>query len=300
MTRVAVIAAWALILRAEDYTSIAVTPAGGFTDGIEGPACDAAGNLYAVSYEREGTIGRMTPDGKTSLWAVVPNGGRVNGMRLDSQGKLIGADYINHIVHRIDPASARFEENLAADWKGSPFHQPNDVGITANDTIYFTDPDWKHEKGLGRLFRITPPPNRQTVLIEEGLLGPNGVTLSPGDNRVYVGQSRGGNVLVYDRAPDGSLSNKREFFNFVKNGLPANGVADGIRCDVRGRVFITLVYTGRILIVNPDGKLAGTIRTQGSRPANLTFCGRDGRTLYITEKEHGRIEKVRVRYKGVR
>jgi len=36
-----------------------------------------------------------------ALWAVVPNGGRVNGMRLDSQGYLIGADYINHLVHRI-------------------------------------------------------------------------------------------------------------------------------------------------------------------------------------------------------
>jgi sugar lactone lactonase YvrE len=290
----------AAAVAAEDYTTTAVTPERSFTDGIEGPACDGNGNLYAVSYEREGTIGRMTPDGKTTLWAEVPKGGRVNGMRLDSKGMLIGADYVNHIVHLINPATAKFEKSLTADWNGQQFYQPNDVGITANDTIYFTDPNWKDEKGRGRLFRIDPPPNRKTVLIEEGLLGPNGVTLSPDDKRVYVGQSRGRNVLVYDRAKDGSLSNKREFFNFDAHNLPEKGVADGIRCDVKGRVFITLVYGGRILIVEPDGKLAGTIKTLGSMPANLTFCEADGRTLYITEKEHGRIEKVRVRYKGIR
>src|SRR5439155_12026792 len=43
---------------AEDYRSSPVTPANSFTDGIEGPACDQQGNLYAVSYEREGTVGR--------------------------------------------------------------------------------------------------------------------------------------------------------------------------------------------------------------------------------------------------
>jgi sugar lactone lactonase YvrE len=285
---------------AEDYTTTAVTPAGSFTDGIEGPACDAQGNLYAVSFEREGTIGKMTPDGKTTLWATVPNGGRVNGLRLDSEGKLVGADYINHIVHRIDPATARFGPNLAGDWKGPQFYQPNDVGITADDTIYFTDPNWSDKQGRGRLFRIDPPPRRKTVLIEEGLLGPNGVTLSPDDRRVYVGQSRGGNVLVYDRGADGSLTNKRVFFDFASNGIPANAIPDGIRCDTQGRLFVTMVNASRVLIVTPEGKLAGIIKTIGSKPANITFCGPDGRTVYITEKEHGRIEKARVRYGGVR
>jgi sugar lactone lactonase YvrE len=287
------------LLTAEDYTTTAVTPAGSFTEGIEGPACDGKGNLYAVSFEREGTIGRATPDGKASLWAVVPNGGRVNGMRLDSSGMLVGADYVNHLVHRIDPATARFGENLTADWKGARFHQPNDVGITANDTIYFTDPDWKHEAGLGRLFRIDPKP-RKTILIDEGLRGPNGVTLSPGDDLVYVGLSRGGGVLVYDRTPDGSLVNKRMFFEFAANGIPANGIPDGIRCDVRGRLFVTMVNLSRVLIISPEGKLVGTIRTLGSKPANITFCGQDGRTVYITEKEHGRVEKTRVLYRGER
>lgn len=288
------------LLTAEDYTTTAVTPKGSFTDGIEGPACDQQGNLYAVSFEREGTIGKVTPKGKATLWAVVPNGGAMNGLRLDSSGMLVGVDYVKHIVYRIDPATAKFTENLTADWKGTPFFQPNDLGITANDTIYFTDPDWSKPTGLGRLFRIDPPPHRRTVQLDEGLLGPNGVTLSPSDDRVYVGLSRGGGILAYDRRTDGSLANRRMFFEFARHGIPANGIPDGIRCDVRGRLFVTMVNIGKVLIISPEGKLAGTIRTLGSKPANITFCGSDGRTVYITEKEYGRVEKARVRYKGER
>mgnify|MGYP003327509627 CR=1 FL=1 len=35
-----------------------------FTSGIEGPACDAAGNIFAGNFAKQGTIGRITPDGK--------------------------------------------------------------------------------------------------------------------------------------------------------------------------------------------------------------------------------------------
>jgi gluconolactonase len=284
---------------AEDYRSSPVTPANSFTDGIEGPACDQQGNLYAVSYERAGTICKVTPDGKASLWAVVPNGGRVNGMRLDSQGYLIGADYINHLVHRIDLKKAAFVESLTSDWKGPEFYQPNDVGITKDDTIYFSDPDWK--TGSGRIFMINRPPGRRTVLLEEGLRGPNGITVSPDERRVYVGQSRASNILVYDRKRDGTLHNKRVFIDFAASGIPASAIPDGIRCDVKGNLYVSMVNLGKVLIVEPSGKLhAKAIQTAGKRPANLTFCGSDGRTLYITEKEFGRIEKVRVDHRGER
>ena len=39
------------------YLSEEFTAPHGFTDWIEGPACDAAGNLYAGNYARKGTIG---------------------------------------------------------------------------------------------------------------------------------------------------------------------------------------------------------------------------------------------------
>lgn len=281
-----------------DWAAKPFTPANSFTSGVEGPACDREGNLYAVSYQREGTIGKVTPEGRASLFVEMPEGGRANGMRLDSQGKLIVADYVRHRVYRLDPQSGKFLGNLTQDWTGPEFHQPNDVGIAKDDTVYFSDPDWKNPAGGGRIFMITAPPQRHTVMLDQGLTTPNGITLSPDEKYVYVGQSEAHNILVYDRNPDGSVRNKRIFTD-----LPKGGVPDGMRCDVKGNLYVSMVGLGKILIVHPDGKIdQHAIQCHGKDPANLTFCGKGGggRTLYITEKEHGRIEKFTTPDPGVR
>jgi hypothetical protein len=46
---------------AEDalFASKRVTPPGEYTAGIEGPAVDAAGNLYVVNFQQSGTIGQL-------------------------------------------------------------------------------------------------------------------------------------------------------------------------------------------------------------------------------------------------
>jgi len=283
------------------WTAQPFTPAGSFTSGVEGPACDAAGNLYAVSFEREGTIGKVTPDGRASVFAVMPDGGRANGLRFDSHGDLIAADYVKHIVYRINPKTGAFLESLTADWKGPQFKQPNDVGIASDDTIYFSDPDWSSATGGGRIFMITKPPHRRTVLLDDNLITPNGITVSPDDRRVYVGQSNAHNVLVYDRRPDGTLHNRRVLIDFASAGITTKAVPDGMRCDVKGNLYVSMVGLGKLLIVQPDGKLyPHAIQDLGDSPANVTFCGPDGRTLYITEKQHGRIEKARAPFPGVR
>ena len=40
-----------------------------FTKGIEGPATDSKGNLYAVNFKEEGTIGIVDETGKASLFS---------------------------------------------------------------------------------------------------------------------------------------------------------------------------------------------------------------------------------------
>ena len=49
-----------------------LTPENGFTEGIEGPASDRQGNVYAVNYARQGTIGRTTPAGASVVWVELP------------------------------------------------------------------------------------------------------------------------------------------------------------------------------------------------------------------------------------
>ena len=79
------------------FVSSVFAPAGVFTRGIEGPACDLQGNLYAVNYQRQGTIGQVTPDGQHSLFVELPAGWVKLGIRSDDSVKA-QAGYINNPV----------------------------------------------------------------------------------------------------------------------------------------------------------------------------------------------------------
>ena len=52
----------------ELYAASDFTPEDEFTSGIEGPATDADGNIYAVNFKEQGTIGQVTKEGKSSLY----------------------------------------------------------------------------------------------------------------------------------------------------------------------------------------------------------------------------------------
>src|SRR5262249_26038932 len=67
-----------------------------FTPGIEGPACDARGNVYAVNFAREGTIGRVTPDGKGEVFVRLPGKSVGNGIVFDQKGRMYVADHVGH------------------------------------------------------------------------------------------------------------------------------------------------------------------------------------------------------------
>ena len=95
--------AWA----AEETLFVArpLTAENSFTTGIEGPACDARGNIYAVNFDRQQTIGRVTPDGKGEVFVELPGKSTGNGIVIDREGTMYVADYVGHNILRIAPKS---------------------------------------------------------------------------------------------------------------------------------------------------------------------------------------------------
>jgi len=87
------------------FVATQLTPPGSFTPEIEGPACDRAGNIYAVSFARKPTIGRVTPEGRAEVFLEMPEGSLANGIRFDRAGTMFVADYTGHNILRIDPAT---------------------------------------------------------------------------------------------------------------------------------------------------------------------------------------------------
>src|SRR5690606_28547153 len=80
---------------------------------------------------------------------------------------------------------------------GQRFNSPNDLVIRNDGNIYFTDPDFQSPGGRIQggtfVYRVAPPlGSGEVTVIEEGLNNPNGITLSPDGNRLYVA---GGSTL---------------------------------------------------------------------------------------------------------
>ena len=96
-----------LLLAQALFVATPLTPPHSFTSGVEGPATDRDGNIYAVSYQRTDTIGRVTPDGKAEIFVEMPAGSLGNGIRFTPEGRMFVADYKGHQILEIDPKTRK-------------------------------------------------------------------------------------------------------------------------------------------------------------------------------------------------
>lgn len=270
---------------ASDLWKATALTSGGFTGGIEGPACDREGRLFCVSYQDARNIAEVTPEGHARVFVSLPVGSAGNGIRFNPAGTLFVADYTGHNVLKINPVT-RAVSILVHDTR---MNQPNDLAIAEDGTLYASDPDWK--RGTGQVWRITQ--DGKTVLEEGGLGTTNGIEVSPDGKSVYVNESIQRNLWVYDRASNGSLSHRRLLRKFEDHGF------DGMRCDVDGNLFITRPGKGTVVKVSPKGEILREVSVLGEHPTNLCFGGIDGCTVYVTEAHEKRVVQFRVDRPGL-
>ena len=268
----------------ELYKSEVFTAPGGFTSGIEGPSCDRAGNLYAVNYDRQGTIGRVTPDGECDLFVELPAGSVGNGIRFHSDGAMLIADYTNHNVLRVDMATRA----ISVYAHEPAMNQPNDIAIGADDLVYASDPNWA--ESTGQIWRVGP--EGRVDLLETGMGTTNGIEVSPDEKTLYVNESVQRNVWAYDLARDGEISNKRLLIQFADFGM------DSMRCDIDNNLYITRHGKGTIAKLSPTGEILREIKLADKNPSNIAFGGPDGCTCYVTLQIAGNIERFRVERPG--
>jgi len=273
-----------LTMAQNKYTPEPFTPKNSFTSGAEGPAVDKFGNIYAVNFEKQGTIGKITPTGTASLFLELPNGSIGNGIRFDSQGNMLIADYTNHNILKVNMATKQL--TVFAHEPG--MNQPNDIAIDSKDRLYASDPNWK--ESTGNLWRIDA--DGKVTLLEKGMGTANGVEVSPDEKTLYVNESVQRKVWAYDLSKKGEINNKRLLIEFPDFGM------DGMRCDQSGNLYITRHGKGTIAIVSPEGKLTKEITMGGKKPSNIAFGGSDGKRIYITLQDTKNIETVLVENPG--
>jgi sugar lactone lactonase YvrE len=267
------------------FIATPLTGPNSFTPEIEGPACDRAGNIYAVSFARKPTIGRVTPDGRAEVFLEMPAGSLANGIRFNKAGQMFVADHTGHNILRVDPKTRK----ITVFAHEPAMNQPNDLAISADGTLWASDPDWKNS--TGQLWRIDP--SGKVTRLVTGMGTTNGIEVSPDGRTLYVNESVQRNVWAFDIQADRTLSGKRLLIQFPDYGF------DGMRSDVDGNLYITRHGKGTVAVVSPKGKLLREIDVLGSKPTNLTFGGPDGRTCYVTEADKGRLVQFRTDRAGL-
>jgi gluconolactonase len=270
----------AVVANEELFKSTTFTPEKSFTSGAEGPAVDKEGILYAANLQKEGTIGRITPKGDYSIFLTLPNGSIGNGIRFDSNGNMLIADYTNHNLLKVAMAN----KQLRVHANEPQMNQPNDIAIDSKNRLYASDPNWK--QNTGRIWRIDA--DGKVSLLEDGMGTTNGIEVSPDEKTLYVNESIQRKVWAYDLSENGTISNKRLLTQFPDFGM------DGMRCDVDRNLYICRHGKGTVVKLSPNGKVVREITLIGKLPSNIAFGGTDGRTAYVTLQDNGNIESFRV------
>jgi len=268
------------------FESSQLTPKGEYTFGIEGPAVNAAGDLYVVNHLRQGTIGRVAAGAtRSELFAELPLGSVGVSTRFGRDGRMYVADYKGHNIFVFDPGAAAPRVYFHSD----SFNQPNDMALARDGTLYASDPHWRRRDG--QVWRVMPDADgtgRGEPMTTERKFGTtNGIDLSPDETTLYVAESETRAIWAY-RIEGWKLAAPRLVKKFPDFSI------DGLRTDIDGRIYVARILKGTIEVLAPDGKAIRDIALTAREPTNLAFGGPDGKTVYVTQRKGGFIETFRV------
>ena len=229
-----------------------------------------------------------------------------NGNTRDRTGRLVTCEHQTRRVTRTE-----YDGRLTVlldNYDGKRLNAPNDVVVTTDGAVWFTDPGYgilfdyeggKAESELPtRVYRIDPHSGRAAVMADD-LDRPNGLCFSPDERLLYVVDSGAPtHIRVFDVTGDaiGSprLANSRVFADM------APGTSDGMRVDVDGNLWATAAWGGAgfdgVHCFAPDGTRIGQIHLPEGC-SNICFGGARKDRLFITGSQS--LYAVYVNTRGV-
>jgi gluconolactonase len=224
---------------------------------------------FAFSQGFPSRIRKLAADGSVS---TVTDDSGSNGLAVDAAGKLIVASHKDKAVLRQSSDGKRTV--IAQRYEGNVFNSPNDIALTTDGTLYFTDPDYQKTAAPGGqpvtgIYRVGT--DGKVTLVDGTRHNPNGIALSLKEDILYVNASDD-EVRAYP----------------IKNGVPQSARpfariegGDGMTLDCHGNLYVTEHGARRVRVFDPQGKVLATIRVDAN-VTNVAFGGKEGRTLYIT------------------
>jgi gluconolactonase len=254
--------------------------------------------LYSGCRWAEGPV--WIPAGRYLLWSDIPSdrilrwdettgavgvfrepSGNANGNTLDRDGRLVTCEQGNRRVTRTEHNGSI--TILAATIGGCHFNSPNDVVVSSDRSVWFTDPSYgilsnyegeraTSEIGACKVYRIDAQTGVCQV-VADGFDQPNGLAFSLDERSLFVVDSgEPKHIRVFPVRDDRTLGEGDVF------AVAETGSFDGIRLDEDGRIWAGV---GRsVHCYGSDGTLLGTFHVP-EIVANLTFGGVRRNQLFI-------------------
>ncbi|MBP8942740.1 MAG: SMP-30/gluconolactonase/LRE family protein [Saprospiraceae bacterium] len=254
----------------------------------EGPAADAKGNVYFTDQPND-RIMLWKTDG--TLTEYMKGAGRSNGLFFDKKGNLMSCADEHNQLWQID--QNKNVTVLIKDFEGKRLNGPNDLWIHPGGGIYFTDPFykrdyWDHstqEITQQRVYYFDPMQNKIKIVADD-MVRPNGIIGTHDGKTLYVADIGGQKTYVYQINSDGSLSGKKLFYELG---------SDGMTIDKKGNVYLT----GKgVTVVDHTGHKIAQIPIDAPWTANVTFGGKNRKTLFITASKS--VYTLDMKVKGVK
>lgn len=249
---------------------------------VEGPAWHPHDHHLTFSDIAGNTMYRWAFGAETPTVLREPSN-MANGNTYDADGRLLTCEHATSRVVRQETDGT--VSVLASHHGDKELNSPNDIIVTRDGTIWFTDPlpgrkpffgvPRAQELDFQGVWRIRPGANRaEPVLVDFEL--PNGLCTNAEETLLYVNDTPAGHIRRFALSSDGSLTGGEVFAVLEGEG---EGVPDGLKTDQHGRVWCT--GPGGVHVFAADGTPLGVIRIP-EKTANFTWMGPDRKTLVTT------------------
>ena len=246
------------------------------------------------------------PNSKWMQWSeakglsVYRDSQQANGNIIDEQGRIIACQHAARNVVRLEADGS--QTVLADRFDGKRFNSPNDAALRSDGSLWFTDPPWGLE-GPAELpghwvFRLDLKSGKVEPVIKD-LAMPNGIVFSPDEKRLYVADT-GGHPKHPDPAFHKLPASIRCYEIDAAGGLgkmvwTIDAGSDGMAMDRMGNLYTT--HGKHVIVYDPSGKERERIEFPEG-PANCTFGGDDGQTLFVTARTS--LYRIRMKVAGLR
>ena len=250
-------------------------------------------DMHAKRVMRAGLDGRAR--------SVVQVDERPSGLGWLPNGRLLIVSMYDRRLLRLDPGGLVHVADLAPI---ATFHA-NDMVVDREGRAYIGNFGFDLIAGekprATSLARVDPDGGVHVAATE--LRFPNGMVITPDDRTLIVAESFGACLTAFDKASDGSLSNRRVFAKLENGEVP-----DGIALDAEGAVWVASPLTNECLRVHEGGRVSRRVRGS-ALPYACALGGPERKTLFLctatthnpdecVEKRSGKIEMVSVDVPG--